>query len=172
MDEISFFFFSLSWIAIVKQAYIHYSSIISTIRERYIYIYIFRSISREYRSSSVQGESKRNISSPELRETIIPPPLFLFLFFPPFTTSHLIQPQNRTLIIPRLPIQIQPRRHITFPPIRPIIRTIPIPRIRLQPLQFQRRRCRFNHGELLKREHNRGGFVGREELDRGPVFRC
>lgn len=93
---------------------------------------------------------------------------------PPFTPSplHLIQPQNHTLIIPRLPIQIQPRRHITFPPIRPIIRTIPIPRIRLQPLQFQRRRCRFNHGKLLKCEHNRGGFVRREELDRGPVFRC
>lgn len=101
------------------------------------------------------------------KQTNIPP-------FPPFTslTSHLIQPQNQTLIIPRLPIQIQPRRHITFPPIRPIIRTIPIPRFRLQPLQFQRRRCRFNHGELLKREHNRGGFVRREELDRGPVFRC
>lgn len=92
MDEIFFFFLSLSWIAIVKQAYIHYSSIISTIRERErdIYIYIFRSISREYRSSSVKGESKRNISSPELRETIIPPP---FSFFPslhhltPYTTT-------------------------------------------------------------------------------------
>lgn len=99
------------------------------------------------------------------------PPPFHF-HFPSPNPSHLIQPQNQTLIIPRLPIQIQPRRHITFPPIRPIIRTIPIPRFRLQPLQFQRRRCRFNHGELLKRENNRGGFVGREELDCGPVFRC
>lgn len=156
----------------MKQAYIHYSSIISTIREReiYIYIYLFRSISREYRSSSVQGESKRNISSPELRETI--PPSFPFLFSLPSPPSHLIQPQNQTLIIPRLPIQIQPRRHITFPPIRPIIRTIPIPRFRLQPLQFQRRRRRFNHGELLKCENNRGGFVRREELDCGPVVGC
>lgn len=127
---------------------------------------ISRSISREYRAQfkvrpkPTQSRTSRNHP---------PPPSFPFSFFPPFTTSHLIQPQNHTLIIPRLPIQIQPRRHITFPPIRPIIRTIPIPRFRLQPLQFQRRRCRFNHGELLKREHNRAGFVGREELDRGPV---
>lgn len=117
-------------------------------------------------SSSVRGETETN-PIPNFKKPSPPP--FPFLFPPPPTTSHLIQPQNHTLIIPRLPIQIQPRRHITFPPIRPIIRTIPIPRFRLQPLQFQRRRCRFNHGELLKCEDNRGGFVRREELDCGPV---
>lgn len=156
MDEISLLLLSFIFLDCytAKQAYIHYSSTISTIRERYTYV--SRSISRKYRSSSIPAESKTNIHP----------------FSPASPPSHLIQPQNQTLIIPRLPIQIQPRRHITFPPIRPIIRTIPIPRFRLQPLQSQRRRCRFNHGELLKCEHNRGGFVRREELDRGPVFRC
>lgn len=116
-------------------------------------------------SSSVRGETETN-PIPNFKKPSPPP---FHFHFPPPTSSHLIQPQNHTLIIPRLPIQIQPRRHITFPPIRPIIRTIPIPRFRLQPLQFQRRGRRFNHGELLKCENNRGGFVRREELDRGPV---
>lgn len=160
-----FFFFSLSWIAIVKQAYIYYSSIISTIRERKIYIYIYISSVRSHESID-RARFKVRPKPTQSRTSNPLPPLF---FPPPFTSSHLIQPQNQTLIIPRLPIQIQPRRHITFPPIRPIIRTIPIPRFRLQPLQSQRRRCRFNHGELLKCEHNRGGFVRGEELDRGPV---
>lgn len=144
----SFFHFFLDCHT-AKQAYIHYL-IDHLHNQREIYIYLpfdLTKVSIELNSSRVQNKQ---------------PPLHPL-------TSHLIQPQNHTLIIPRLPIQIQPRRHITFPPIRPIIRTIPIPRIRLQPLQSQRRRCRFNHGELLKCENNRGGFVRREELDRGPV---
>lgn len=172
MDEISFFFlfsfFMDCLLYTAKQAYIYYSSIISTIRERE------RSPVRSHESidrAQFKVSPKGTAPVQNFEKQSSPPPLFIFFFLPP-PPSHLIQPQNQTLIIPRLPIQIQPRRHITFPPIRPIIRTIPIPRFRLQPLQFQRRRCRFNHGELLKCEHNRGGFVGREELDRGPVFRC
>lgn len=141
-----------------KQAYIHY--LIDHLPKSEREIYPPFNSTRAFCSSFTQFQR-----SP--KQTNIPPPPF-----PPFPPSHLIQPQNQTLIIPRLPIQIQPRRHITFPPIRPIIRTIPIPRFRLQPLQFQRRRCRFNHGELLKCENNRGGFVRREELDRGPVVGC
>lgn len=138
-------------------------------REREIEREISRSISRKYRA---QFEVRPKPTQSRTSRNNHPPHSFPFLFSLPSPPSHLIQPQNQTLIIPRLPIQIQPGRHITFPPIRPIIRTIPIPRFRLQPLQSQRRRCRFNHGELLKCENNRGGFVRREELDCGPVVGC
>lgn len=150
MDEISFFFFFsfffflFGLLAIYCEASLHTLSHRSSPQIRGIYPPF--NFTRAFCSSFTQSQL-----SP--KQTNISP-------LSPSPPSHLIQPQNQTLIIPRLPIQIQPRRHITFPPIRPIIRTIPIPRFRLQPLQFQRRRCRFNHGELLKCEHNRGGFVG------------
>jgi hypothetical protein len=85
------------------------------------------------------------------------------------TTLLLPQPNQHTLIIPRLKVQIQPGVHQRLATISAIESIARVPRVALQTLHLKRRRRGFDVSLLLESEHEGLVFFCADELHGGPV---
>jgi hypothetical protein len=81
----------------------------------------------------------------------------------------LVQPNQQTLMIPHLEVQIQPRVHQRLPTIRPIKHIARIPRICIKALHLEWRRRGFNRSVLLESKDERFVLFFGDELHGGPV---
>jgi hypothetical protein len=85
------------------------------------------------------------------------------------SSSLLPQPNQHTLIIPRLKIQIQARVHQRLAAISAIESIARVPRVALQTLHLERRRRGFDASLLLESEHEGLVFFCADELHGRPV---
>jgi hypothetical protein len=85
------------------------------------------------------------------------------------TALLLVQPNQQTLVITHLKVQVQSRVHQRLTTVSAIEHIARIPRIRIKTLHLERWRRGLDRSVLLEREHERLVFFFGDELHGGPV---